>query len=366
MPQKNNARLPDIATLIEAGIDPRTKLPIKIRMPGYEGIRAIIRVQDEQDAVNRFKWYRFPGLSSTEIERMIYYRGQLAFFNFDELETFCMLPFSLATTIDLYGRYNAIRPLQFGAANESEDREKLNGREKDVADLLSRKVLTVVKEVLLPDEAKEFETTGAVILRDYTPQLSRQIIPRAQLNDPLMDLEARCLPYMRTALSVATGVRGLRVNTEDEKAKALDLSYSLDEAALKGWPYIPIVGAVDFQDISNGTVGHAEEFLLAMQALDNIRLGTHGIENGGIFQKKAHELQTENDMTASSQKSSLIDALNNRRRFCDIVNSIWGLGVWCDINTDDEEIEEDMEEDQTDDTDPDVGEREEKQDGLVD
>ena len=33
-------------------------------------------------------------------------------------------------------------------------------------------------------------------------------------------------------------------------------------------------------------------------------------------------------------KASLVlqDKLKNRQDFCDIVNSIWGLGIWCEIS----------------------------------
>lgn len=362
MASKNNARIPDIEALIAAGIDPKTGLPLKARMGSLAGVQAIIRVQDEQDAVNRFKWYNFPGLSSQEVERMLYYRGQLAFFNFEAIKSYYLLPFSLSGTVDIYGRFNTIKPLPFGATNESKDREEVRGRAKNIADLLADLKLTVVKEVMLEEEAAEFKNTGAVILYDYTPQISRTILSRWTLNDALILLEAKCLPYMRTALKNATGVRGLRVGAEDELAKAKAMSQQLENAAIEGDTYVPVTGAIDFQDLAGEAVGKSEDFLLAMQALDNIRLGTHGIENGGIFQKKAHELQSENDMNTTSRRSAMLDALGNRRRFCDIVNSIWGLGIWCDVNEDAKEWQEEPEE--TDENEPDVGEMEEKDDGF--
>jgi hypothetical protein len=69
-----------------------------------------------------------------------------------------------------------------------------------------------------------------------------------------------------------------------------------------------------------------------MQSLDNIRLSGYGIDNGGIFQKKAHELQTEADMASGSASFALQDGLAQRQWFCDIVNSIWGIGISCEIS----------------------------------
>lgn len=54
----NNARLPDVHSLIQAGIDPKTGLPIKLSDTDCalkENIRKVLRIVDEQDAINRYK-----------------------------------------------------------------------------------------------------------------------------------------------------------------------------------------------------------------------------------------------------------------------------------------------------------------------
>ena len=84
-----------------------------------------------------------------------------------------------------------------------------------------------------------------------------------------------------------------------------------------------------------GQVGKADEFMMALQSLDNFRLSTYGLDNGGLFQKRQHMLQSEEEMNMAGGGSvGLImqDGLSIRQRFCDIVNSIWGLGIWCDVS----------------------------------
>ena len=82
------AKLPDIQTLITAGINPKTGLPIKApkeEATTKEDIKKFIRLIDEQDAVNRYTWYNLPcNISSQELERLLYYKGQLAFFYMEE------------------------------------------------------------------------------------------------------------------------------------------------------------------------------------------------------------------------------------------------------------------------------------------
>ena len=70
--------------------------------------------------------------------------------------------------------------------------------------------------------------------------------------------------------------------------------------------------------------------MLAMQSLDNLRLSGYGIDNGGLFEKKAHELQTEADLNGGPVGLVLQDGLSIRQNFCNIVNSIWGIGIWCE------------------------------------
>ena len=53
---KNNAKILDISTLIAAGINPATGLPIKmgdIRSPKCGNIQKVLRIIDEQDAINK-------------------------------------------------------------------------------------------------------------------------------------------------------------------------------------------------------------------------------------------------------------------------------------------------------------------------
>lgn len=334
MARVNVPTLPNLEPYIAAGLDPKTGLPRKMGSVDTrlkEEIRKFIRVQDEQDAVNRYVWYNLPAnLSSQELERMLYYKGQLCFFYNETLNQFYFLPYALSGTIDLYGRFNTIHPVPLAEGTTTDEKQQI----KRIADWLSTLDLTVAHDIILPENLKlEDLTKSTVILRDYTNQLSQTIISRQQLNDALIDVEADCIPFMRTALLNGTGVRGVRVNNEDEAFQVFEASKSMNDAALTGNKYIPMVGdGLDFQDFTDGTIAKSEEFLLAMQSLDNIRLSGFGIENGGIFQKQERKLVAEADMAAGTVSFALQDGLAQRQRFCDIVNSIWGIGIACEVS----------------------------------
>lgn len=320
----------DLQTYIQAGINPKTGLPIRFGdgVSGVlkEAIRKNLRIIDEQDAVNRYKWYNLPAnLTSQELERMLYYKGQLAFFYSKSDDNFYFMPYALDGGIDFYGRFNRIHPVPF--AEGTSDEEKI--RFAQLRSYLSTLKLNCIYDVNIDEITEDLLTNSCVLLHDYTKQLSQTIIPRQQLQEGVIDVMSDCVPFMRTALLNSTGVMGMRVQSEDEQSNVTAASALVNRAALNGEKYIGIVGAIDFQDLTGGDVAKSEEFLLAMQALDNFRLSTYGIENGGLFEKKAHTLESEQAMNTGNTGIVYNDGLSIRQHFCDVVNSIWGLGIWC-------------------------------------
>ena len=329
----------DLDAYYAAGINPQTGLPIKvddnqINCISKADIKKQLRIMDEQDAVNRFTWYNLPsGLNSRLMERILYYKGQAMFFKIND--TFYFLPYALDGTIDVYGRFTEVTPLPFNGSTKAKD-----GKELPWIPGLKRKV---AYEVELPDDYINQETgeievqkildkqdSSCVLIKDYTEQVSQTNISRQILQDPVLDVMSDMFPFMRTALLNSTGIQGMRVTDQSEYANVEAASRSINRAALEGKKYIPVVGNVDFQEFTGGEVAKAEEFLLAMQSLDNYRLSLYGLDNGGLFQKKSHMLEAEQKMNTGTTGLVLRDSLQCRQDACNIINSIWGLDIWCE------------------------------------
>ena len=322
-------KLPDLNALLQAGIDPKTGLPIKFRgvLDGTatkEEIKKCLRIIDEQDAVNRYVWYNLPNnITSQELERMIYYKGQLCFFYNKTLDEFYFMPYALDGSIDFYGRYNRIHPVPMTSGTD--DKEG-----KAQAQLLAEIKLFPKYGIKLETPTEEEQENSCVLLHDYTKQLSQTILPRVSVNEPILDVMAECIPYMSLNLLIATGISGIRTQGGDERDNVVEGARDMKRKALAGIPWVALDGKVDFQELSNGAVAKSEEYMLAMQSLDNFRLGTYGIENGGLFEKKAHVLQGEEAVNGGPVGLVMQDGLSIRQNFCNIVNSIWGLGIWCE------------------------------------
>ena len=331
---KNNARLinEDVVGLYNsAGINPVTGQPTRVtdnRSSLKNDIRKQLRIIDEQDAVNRYVWYNLPcDLTGQELERMLYYKGQLAFFYFKDLDQFYFMPYALDGTIDFYGRFNTIHPIPM-AEGTDDDTKAMVAKQ---AALLSTIKLDVLYDV--PLELDKSPENYCVLLHDYTKQLSQNILPRQQLQDGLLNVMSDMIPFMRTSLLNATGVSGMRVSSEDDESNVKAANLTVDSAALNGQKWIPIIGNLEFQDLTQGSTAKGEEFLLAMQSLDNFRLSTYGLENGGLFEKKQYQNTMQTSLNGNGQVGNpLQDGLSIRQHFCDVVNSIFGVGISCEIS----------------------------------
>lgn len=321
---KNNAKLYDFAPYIQAGIDPKSKLPIKMadkKCMLAENIKRQLRIKDETEFVRRYRWYNLPnGLDGELIERILYYRYQGAFFFMKSDMKFYFLPYALVGNIDVYGRYLRVTPVPF--AGPSED-----GKERPWIVGMEKKVYYDFPE---DDELLEAFEDGAVLLYDYTKQMGQSGVPRAVLQDVVLDMESEALPMARTSLLANSGIKGMRVNSDDEAAEVKLASKSITNAALEGSPWIPITSQVEFQELTSaGSALKTQDYLMYMQSIENLRKGSMGLSSGALFEKSAHTLQSEQNLNAGKDQSIYDDGLIIRMNFCDIVNSIWGLGIYC-------------------------------------
>lgn len=329
-----NAKLLDPSVNYNIGQDPLSKKPLKMVYADPDKLKQNImqqlRVLDLQCYCNAGKWYNLPmDMTSRFLESKLYYKGQLAFFYCEDLGEFFIMPFTLdgdkANGLDAYGRYSWIKPVPF---NNSADYNKTPLEEYLCK--LSLKVRYAPVTDVREEDIYDIMTHSAVIIQDYTPQLNvMNIIPRSVIMEPLLDVMADCIPFMRTSLITQTGITGMRVPDHDQAfAQISTASQAYLISALKGLPWVPVEAGMELQELVGKNAAKAEEFMLAMQSLDNYRLSLHGIKNSGLFEKKAHELQTEADLNGGAVGLVLQDKISSRQDAATIINSIWPIGLW--------------------------------------
>jgi len=323
-------KLPDYQTMYMMGIDPFTKQPTRMASESNikEKIRMNIRIMDEQEAINRFKWYNLPdGIDSQLLERIIYYRGQAIMFYDSDLDKFYFLPYALSGSIDPYGRFLQVKALPFLGGTTVD--EKKNNSLKVWTDSIIRIPIYSLEEVFADPEkytAKDY----CVILKDYTPQEGENIVPRKELQEKIISLMAEAFPMARTNLIANCGVQGLRVPDEDSKAQVNIMSEMIKRSSTNGEPFVPVYGPQEFQQLTGSASSKVQDFLMYMQSLDNFRRSCYGLKSGGVFEKKAHELQAEAMVNQSNTDLIFQDSLKRRQDFCDLVNLVFGLTIWCE------------------------------------
>lgn len=316
--------LPDKQTLKALGIDEDSIYNRSIFSPYKEAFVRQLRIMDEQQFLTRYKWYNIPhGLNENLIERILYYRGRAMFFYIEQEDKFYFLPFSYSKSIDVYGRFNECIPLPFTGSSTTDEAAK---------GILSLETRKPVYDFQIDNMTWDDFTGKCVICYDYSQQLSQTILPRQELNEMIIQYEADMLPYMHTALMNSTGVSGMRVNSDDEQAQVKVASLGVQNAALNGMKWLPLTGRVDFQDLGQNSVNGAQEYLLAMQSMDNFRQMGMGLGDGTLFQTRSHMLQTQADMAIGRVDGIYQDGLNRRQEFCNLVNSLFGIGIWCDVS----------------------------------
>lgn len=337
----NNAALYDPSLWRQAGVSPQLALGKKSKgKPTQQAhpldlasdINRQLRILDQQDAIGTFTWLNCPpGLTSQLIERILYYRGQGALFTLNG--RFYFLPYTLCakdktTGLDCYGRFTQITPMPWkGAQDGTKQAPWITGL---VLQPLYEPLTALAKEGMSPEQIIQKVTKSCVLLHDYTPQRDETNIPRQRLQDSLLKIMSNCIPFMNTALLNSTGVGGLRVHNQEDASEVYATSAAVNQAALTGQKWVPIVGTegLDYQQLTGGQTLKTQEFLLAMQAMDNFRLSLHGLDSGGLFQKKSHMLEAQQKMNQGITGLVLQDRLRNRQNAAIIANTLWGTQLW--------------------------------------
>lgn len=301
----------------------------------YENQLRAIKVKDIIDFVNRGKWNNLPtSIGSRRLEAMLYKRGRLIFFKEPVTEKFYFMPYVGGDELDFYNRWVYGHPIPINENNKAQ--EKL---------LASYNFKLIYEESQLDD--LEENDIPAVVLFDYCEGEDNDITPRSDLQNELIAEQAEMYAFARTAGLNATGVKQVEISDSDQYAVIDEANKNLRKAARKGKGMVGVSNLVKPMELKSDNAAKMQEFMQQAQALDNARLSHIGVDNGGVYEKKAHLLGEEQKMNESTSSSPMTDAIEARTNFCNIANKIWGLNM--SYNKNEEECE-DVEEVQYDDS----------------
>ena len=292
----------------------------------HEAYKKLFSIRDRQQYLNRFTWHGLPPeIDQNLLERMLYLRGKLAFFFFNG--QFYILPFALSGNIDIYGRYKGITPYTFnGTAVEHEpgtivhqDSVWMNGLEFEP-----------VYDLAMPTKG-----SPAVILTDYSLDVSQDVLPRYKLQEVFFEDMADVMMIISQDLYNSVITFAIVVNDEGQKNAVMDELLSMETDLRKygiNWQVITSKNIGEIQELKKQSTLNTQSYFEAFVSIDNLRELMLGIENNGVFKKKERQLVGEMELEAGSSDMVLQDALYLRQQFADRINIVFGLNVWVDIN----------------------------------
>lgn len=295
--------------------------PIAEKSERRESLRRSFEIRELQQFVRRYRWVNLPaGLDPTLMERILYYRGRIVIFRFND--KYYATPFALNGTIDVYGRYQAVVPLTFNGSIATD-----NDGNKSMADgeFIQGMTLNVCYDVNLTEDK------DAVILNDYTQGYSEFVLPRYQANKYYNSDLADIVILIRHNLISSARIFSVRVMDEGQKEAVLDEFSGLEYDILEnGKRIFPITSAVAMDEFLRDKTLETQDYWECFVSLDNLRENLIGIENNGIFKKKERVLKGEQELEAGSADLVYQDGLFNRQQMCERFNALFGEDIWCE------------------------------------
>lgn len=303
----------------------------------YKGISNSLRVLAQQQHNNRFIWLNLPeGIDSLLMERMLWFRYQVALYYDDILEEFHILPFTLSSdkedNLDYYNRYNWITPTPFNGKSLDQKNSKRN-RKNNYLEKITKKVVHDIPFVGNFEEAMEMAKESAVIINDYSSSTAQYATPMAILQQSFVEAQTESLKLTRRSLLNSTPMKWVRFKTEADAENFNDIQDAYNNQILESdKQFVGFSADLDFQESGSTNPADVTSFWAAYEALDNLRLKTLGISSDGAVQKRAQMLQSELALDNISSQHPLLDSWMQRIQACAIINAIWDLGITCELN----------------------------------
>lgn len=281
-------------TFLQLLMDAGFNIPVEFSIEKLDYQQLIFGMDFEQ-ATGRYIWEGLPeGIESHLIETMLYFRGSLAgVFNGGKL---IILPYANQGSINQYGLPTAVKLLTFNGTSADENKPYGAGK--------NYKVSSNIK----------IEEGGAVLLYDRAPvSRSGLVAPRFITNAAIIALEAEIISRIKN--NIKNSDKKIVFYADDDNQKqafesAIKESYEADS------PFIVVVKGSsrwgsENTDYVHGDVGlKAQELFESWQSVNNIRVMSEGIINGGAFEKKERvvnaEVQDETTQTSLILNSGLV------------------------------------------------------------
>ena len=301
----------------------------------YDSAVAMFREQNKIETLERYQWINVPfGLTQDLIERVLFYRGKGVFYYNDNVDKFQFLPFALNGNIDEYGRYLKCNTLPFTGVDDdwNKDTKKKKDNKTKQQPLIYQDLEIVYdlpynKETL--EKASKLKTVG-IILNDSSLGISQQPTIRSNYVKPVIHLMATLMQIINTAMFGCADHSLITVESETQ-LQSINLQIdAINQDIMKGKRFTPVVSPVPITPLKTNNTANLEGLFNTFNSLNNLLKSITGIANAGIFDKKAHLLQEEQDLNGSNADDIYYNGLRLRQEFCLMIQAYYNYPIWCE------------------------------------
>lgn len=296
----------------------------------YDELFAIMREQNYVETIERYMWTNVPfGLTPDLIERVLFFRGKGVLYFNDAVGKFQFLPFALNDTIDEYGRYTRCNILPFIGVDEV--KKDPNSKKRMVSAVMED--LELVYDLPYNEEMlrmiREKKPVG-IILNDNTLAISQQPIIRANYVKPVLHMMATLMNIINCAMFGAADHNVLAVENESELKSINQGIDAINKNILNGKRFTAITSPLKIEPLKTSNTADLEGLFNTFNSLSNFLKSITGVANPGVFDKKAHLLQEEQQLNGSNADDIYYNGLRQRQEFCMLVQAYYGYPIWCE------------------------------------
>lgn len=310
MSQANLLRNDGVAAL-GSNIDPKAKFnPVGYYSPDRNKYNLIWTNYDMNQCCARYIWEDLPnGLTSWNLERMLYFRGTLAGFKFGG--RVYILPYVMqAGSLNPYGMPSKIKPITYNG-------QALAGKN----DFFSEDFELPVDVV--GDEASDYD---AVLLFDALPYSPSGNAPsRYFLNQIIIDEIANT--FARVNINIVVSNKKILLQIKDAKQRDV-VQKELETIFGSDCPFGIITAPLEAGSIQSSSDYNADDLFNTLKNYDGIRCSMSGISSKGFGAEKKERLVTGELTGAEEEKDLILDlGYDLRTLFADQCNKKFGTNI---------------------------------------
>ena len=294
--------------------------PVGFYNPEKEKYKILWTNYDFNQCVSRFKWSNLPnGLTSWNLERMLYFRGSLAGFKVGG--RVYILPYVISGQINPYGLPTKIKPITYNGNPVGGEQDSLNNYE-------------------LPVDVKGDANSdyGAVILYDAPPYAPSTKAPSRYVLNQIIIKEIADT-FARVNINIVVSNKKILLQVKDPKQRDV-ISKELKIAFGSDSPFAVISTPLEAQSIQSSSDFNADELFNTIKNYDAIRCFMSGIASKNFGTEKKERLVSGELQGSEEQKDLVLDiCYEMRKEFADMVNRKFGTNIMVEKRSDSYEEE---------------------------